>query len=60
MNDGNETLRDYNFTSAAWESLYQVVDDVRFKDQDARSIYSALRHQLKWISFGSIFAGTFI
>ena len=52
MNDGNETLRDYNFTSAAWESLYQVVDDVRFKDQDARSIYSALRHQLKWISFG--------
>ena len=27
MNDGNETLRAYDFTSAAWESLYQVVDD---------------------------------
>ena len=53
MNDENETLRAYDFTSAAWESLYQVVDDARFKDQDARSIYEALRHQLKWISFGA-------
>ena len=52
MNDENETLRDYNFTSAAWESLYQVVDDARFKDRDAHAIYKALRHHLKWISFG--------
>lgn len=45
------SLRDYDFTDAAWESLYDAVDDVRFIDKDAQLIYDSLKHKLKIISF---------
>lgn len=50
MTDNN--IKEYDFTDAAWESLYDGVDDTRFKDQDARVIYNTLRQRLKCISFG--------
>ena len=40
-------IRDYDFTDAAWESLYDVVDDVEFSEKDAQVIYDSLRHHLK-------------
>lgn len=45
-------IRDYDFTDAAWESLYDVVDDVEFSEKDAQVIYDSLRHHLKIRSFG--------
>lgn len=45
-------IRDYDFTDAAWESLYDAVDDTQFLDKDAQLIYSSLRHRLKIRSFG--------
>lgn len=45
-------IRDYDFTDAAWESLYDVVDDTQFFDKDAQLIYNSLRHRLKIRSFG--------
>ena len=50
MND-NE-LRDFEFTQAAWESLYDAVDATEFQHQDAQMIYDSLRHRLRFISFG--------
>lgn len=50
MEDHN--LRDYDFTEAAWESLYDAVDDTQFRDKDAQIIYDSLRHRLKTRSFG--------
>lgn len=49
---GNDDLRDYDFTEAAWESLYDVVDDSHFHDRDAQLIYTTLKHRMKLISFG--------
>lgn len=45
-------IRDYDFTDAAWESLYNAVDDTQFLDKDAQLIYNSLRHCLKIRSFG--------
>ena len=45
-------IRDFDFTEAAWESLYDAVDDTVFLEQDAQLIYSSLKHRLKFISFG--------
>lgn len=45
-------IRDYDFTDAAWESLYDAVDDTRFFHKDAQLIYNSLRHRLKIRSFG--------
>jgi len=45
-------IRDIDFTNAAWESLYEVVDDSQFSDKDAQLIYNSLRHRLKVLSFG--------
>ena len=45
-------IRDYDFTDAAWESLYDTVDDTQFPDKDAQLIYNSLRHRLKICSFG--------
>ena len=45
-------IRDYDFTDAAWESLYDAVDDTQFLDKDAQLIYNSLRHRLKIRSFG--------
>lgn len=45
-------LQDYDFTDAAWESLYDAVDDTQFLDKDAQLIYNSLRHRLKFRSFG--------
>ena len=42
----------YDFTDAAWESLYDAVDDTQFLDKDAQLIYNSLRHRLKIRSFG--------
>lgn len=45
-------ISDYDFTDAAWESLYDAVDDTQFLDKDAQLIYNSLRHRLKIRSFG--------
>lgn len=45
-------IKDFDFTEAAWESLYDTVDDTVFLDQDAEVIYNSLKHRLKFISFG--------
>ena len=45
-------IRDYNFTDAAWESLYDAVDNTQFLDKDAQLIYDSLKHRLKIRSFG--------
>ncbi len=45
-------LNDLDFTENAWESLYDAVDDEVFVEQDARLIYSSLKHRLKYIRFG--------
>ena len=50
MEDGD--IRDFDFTDAAWESLYDAVDDTQFLDKDAQLIYNSLRHRLKIRSFG--------
>lgn len=44
-------IRDYNFTNAAWESLYDAVDDTQFLDKDVQLIYNSLRHRFKIRSF---------
>lgn len=45
-------IKDFDFTEAAWKSLYDAVDDTVFLEQDAEVIYDALKHRLKFISFG--------
>lgn len=45
-------IRDLDFTNAAWESLYDAVDDSEFMDKDAHLIYNSLKNRLKFISFG--------
>ncbi|MBR4867737.1 MAG: hypothetical protein IKU10_01150, partial [Clostridia bacterium] len=45
-------IRDFDFTDAAWDSLYNAVDDRAFLNQDAEVIYQSLRHRLRFISFG--------
>lgn len=45
-------IKDFDFTEAAWESLYNVVDDTVFLEQDAEVIYNSLKHRLKFIPFG--------
>ena len=45
-------IRDFDFTDAAWESLYDAVDDTQFLDKDAHLIYDSLKCRLKFISFG--------
>lgn len=45
-------IRDFEFTQAAWESLYDAVDATAFQRQDAQTIYDSLKHRLKFISFG--------
>ena len=45
-------IRDFDFTDAAWESLYDAVDDTQFLEKDAQLIYNSLKHRLKIISFG--------
>lgn len=45
-------IKDFDFTEAAWESLYDAVDDTVFLEQDAEVIYNSLKHRLKFISFG--------
>lgn len=45
-------IKDFDFTAAAWESLYDAVDDTQFLDKDAQLIYDSLRYRLKIRSFG--------
>lgn len=45
-------IKDFDFTEAAWESLYDAVDNTAFLEQDAEVIYNSLKHRLKFISFG--------
>lgn len=45
-------IKDFDFTEAAWESLYDTVDDTLFLEQDAEMIYSSLKHRLKFVPFG--------
>ena len=46
------TIQDFEFTEAAWETMYEAVDDTVFLEQDAELIYRSLKHRLKFISFG--------
>ncbi len=48
----NHDIRDFDFTDAAWESLYDVVDDAQFLNKDAQLIYDSLKHRLRIRSFG--------
>lgn len=36
-------LRDFEYTQAAWESLYDAVDATVFFEQDAELIYESLQ-----------------
>lgn len=45
-------LRDFEYTQAAWESLYDAVDATVFFEQDAELIYESLQKKLKFVSFG--------
>lgn len=45
-------IREFDFTAAAWESLYDVVNDMQFIDKDAQLIYDSLKHRLKICHFG--------
>ncbi|MBQ4562004.1 MAG: hypothetical protein IJA55_06765 [Clostridia bacterium] len=45
-------IREYDYTEAAWESLYNVVDDQAFLEQDSQAIYDSLKHRLRFIPFG--------
>ena len=45
-------IRNFDFTDAAWESLYDAVDDTQFLNKDAQLIYDSLKHRLKIRSFG--------
>lgn len=50
MNDyENDEL---SFTEAAWDSLYDTVDNSEYPDRDAELIYNSLETCLKRISFG--------
>ena len=48
----DQDIRDFDFTDAAWESLYDAVDDTQFLNKDAQLIYDSLKHRLKIRSFG--------
>lgn len=43
---------DMDFTSGAWEAIYEAVDDASFIDNDAELIYESLKHRIRIISFG--------
>jgi hypothetical protein len=45
-------LKDIDFTDAAWESLYDAVDNEEFLNKDAYIIYKSLKHRLKYRSSG--------
>lgn len=45
-------IKDIDFTNAAWESLYDAVDNTDFNQQDAELIYNSLKNRLRFISFG--------
>ncbi|MBP3443001.1 MAG: hypothetical protein J6L62_09390 [Clostridia bacterium] len=45
-------LQDFEYTQAAWESMYDAVDDSVFFDKDAELIYESLQNKMKFISFG--------
>lgn len=47
-----EDYDELDFTLYAAESMYDIVDDAYFRDQDSFLIYHALRHRLKAIPFG--------
>jgi len=47
--------RDYdelNFTDSAWNSMYDAVEDIYFRDKDAQLIYDSLYNRLRTIPFG--------
>ncbi len=47
-----EDIEDFDFTDAAWESMYDAVDNADFQDKDAQLIYISLKNRLRLISFG--------
>ena len=48
----NMQISELDFTNAAWESLYDAVDDESFRYKDAQLIYNSLEQRLRFISFG--------
>lgn len=42
-----------SFTDDAWESLYNVIENPRFLEQDASIIYEALKKHVRFIPFGT-------
>ena len=49
--DENE-MQDMNYTAAAWDNLYDVVDSEQFSDDEEKMIYDSLRNKMKLRSFG--------
>lgn len=47
-----DDLMEYDYTDAAWEALYDAVDDSKFAEQDAQLIYNSLMHHIRLRSFG--------
>ncbi len=47
-----ENERNIDFTNFAWESLYEVVDNEYFLNNDSALIYKALSKRLKLVPFG--------
>ena len=45
-------IPELDYTEAAWNHLYDAVDDEKFLQQDAILIYNSLKYKLKFISFG--------
>lgn len=45
-------MRDFDFTDAAWESLYDAVDNTQVLGKDAQLIYSSLKRRLGIRFFG--------
>ncbi len=45
-------IPELDYTEAAWNHMYDAVDDEKFLQQDAILIYNSLKYKLKFISFG--------
>ena len=47
-----DNMDELDYTQAAWESLYDVIDDSQFASNDAKMIYLSLVNKIRLISFG--------
>ncbi|MBR4882198.1 MAG: hypothetical protein IKU19_09695, partial [Clostridia bacterium] len=47
-----DNIQDFDYTEAAWDSLYNAVDSKIFLEQDSQVIYKSLKSCLRFIPFG--------